>query len=574
MKLVRAIVFIFLTMIGSLVMAQPNSPDQPVGKVIFATGSAYANQVAMQSGSPIYVGQTLSTAGNGHLHIRMIDGAFISLRPSSSAKVAVYTIDLEEPANTHIRIDVQHGVVRSVTGKGGEKNHSAFRLNTPVAAIGIRGTDFIVYTDAISSVVDLRQGGIEMTPFSDTCSPMGTCAGHDSVTLIDRNPGLLAEVHAAQQKASRVNKVSAAVVPDKVEPAHPAESNSLKQAKEEPIVISSTPAAEVRTTGTSPVDGKKEASANTVVGSSQSSNTGAVAPASATVAGGKTGGTAASMVNESVNGSESVTSASTVKTPVSAAPSVASPTTLVSASSSSLAAASVGATVDVASIAPVTSDVGPKGSVTSELASRVISQATTDGSIKAVEKEITAVAVPTPIPALVSAVPSVDAKAQPFYWGRWTSYAENAEQNIVRDPARNKQVFAANTVMLLASKENSAPTLPKSGVVNFKQDKAEAHLLQGGALYDARVSNPALAINFDQNNFTTSLDVSSTQLISGTEHLRATGTLDANTGTLRSSGAADSNMTISGDVSDAASHAAYLFNQDKTGIVGAISWVQ
>jgi hypothetical protein len=263
-----------------------------------------------------------------------------------------------------------------------------------------------------------------------------------------------------------------------------------------------------------------------------------------------------------------------VKTPVSAAPSVASPTTLVSASSSSLAAASVGATVDVASIAPVTSDVGPKGSVTSELASRVISQATTDGSIKAVEKEITAVAVPTPIPALVSAVPSVDAKAQPFYWGRWTSYAENAEQNIVRDPARNKQVFAANTVMLLASKENSAPTLPKSGVVNFKQDKAEAHLLQGGALYDARVSNPALAINFDQNNFTTSLDVSSTQLISGTEHLRATGTLDANTGTLRSSGAADSNMTISGDVSDAASHAAYLFNQDKTGIVGAISWVQ
>jgi hypothetical protein len=112
--------------------------------------------------------------------------------------------------------------------------------------------------------------------------------------------------------------------------------------------------------------------------------------------------------------------------------------------------------------------------------------------------------------------------------------------------------------------------LPKNGVVNFKQDKAEAHVLRDGALHDASVSNAALAVNFDQNHFSTSLDVSSRQLANGTEHLRATGSLDASNGLLRGN-LTGSNMAVMGKVGDQAATAGYLFSQDATGVVGAVS---
>lgn len=555
MKLIQAVVFMCLTLFGSIVAAAPNAPDQPVGKVILATGDVYANQVALSSGASIYIGQSLATAAGGHLHIRMIDGAFLSLRPSTSVKVALYTVDLETPANTQIRIDVQHGVVRSVTGKGGETNKSAFRLNTPVAAIGIRGTDFTVYTDAISSVVDIRKGGIEMTPFSDACSPytLGVCGGGYSVTLLDRDPGLLAEVHAARQKANRVSKANATIIPDQVEPAHPSENSSLKQAKEHPVIISNAPTTDNKTTVANASADNNQTKTEDVPATAKGATT--ATPESTKALTNATATTPGSAVNESKTGNAMLTNTESSATTV-AVKSPLGTSGLVSNSS---------ATVDIAPIGTVATDVGPKGSVTSELANRVITQSTTDSSIKAVQAEVTHPTIPPT--ATVTAV----AKSQPFYWGRWSNYAENADQNIVRDPARNRQVFTANTAMLLASTESTTPNLPKSGVINFREDQAEAHVLRGGTLHDAGVQNAMLAVNFDQNHFSTSLDVSSNQLANGTEHLRATGTLNASQGILRSS-VTGSNMNVSGKVADGASHAAYLFDQESTGIVGAISW--
>lgn len=115
-------------------------------------------------------------------------------------------------------------------------------------------------------------------------------------------------------------------------------------------------------------------------------------------------------------------------------------------------------TADVASLSNVASEVGAKSSVTSELAGRVISQtptATDSQPAKSVVTTTTPVTVETPVQTPVVSTPvETNSKPQNFYWGRWTNYAENADQNIRNDPARSKQVFNANTVYLLASKES------------------------------------------------------------------------------------------------------------------------
>jgi hypothetical protein len=92
----------------------------------------------------VEVGQTVYTGPSGHLHLKMVDSAFISVRPNSRLLISQYEYDAANPANSKIRFSLEEGVARSITGKGGEANKAGYRLNTPLAAIGVRGTDFVV----------------------------------------------------------------------------------------------------------------------------------------------------------------------------------------------------------------------------------------------------------------------------------------------------------------------------------------------------------------------------------------------------------------------------------------------
>ena len=66
-----------------------------------------------------------------------------------------------------------------ITGKGGQANKEAFRLNTPVAAIGVRGTDFVVQTDSSITRVSVQQGGVAVSPLVGDCGTQtfGPCQG-------------------------------------------------------------------------------------------------------------------------------------------------------------------------------------------------------------------------------------------------------------------------------------------------------------------------------------------------------------------------------------------------------------
>ena len=111
MKLVQVLLFVFLLAVGGQTMAQPGANALVVGKVAFVVGVAYAQtgtgaKVKLQQGNAIFVGQTLSTNNTSHLHLSMMDGGFISLRPDAEVQVKRYNIDLAQPANTQIQLDV------------------------------------------------------------------------------------------------------------------------------------------------------------------------------------------------------------------------------------------------------------------------------------------------------------------------------------------------------------------------------------------------------------------------------------------------------------------------------------
>lgn len=169
-----------------------------VGEILFAVGERWQstqgqNKETPKRGSLVYEGDLLVTEATGFLQIRMIDEAFISLRSNSRLKIKGYVYDAKEPKNNRVNLLLEEGVVRSVTGKSGEMNRKRFRLSTPVAAIGVRGTDFTVYTNMHQSQVSVAQGGIVMTPFSSSCalSGEGPCEGGNAREFFAQQKGYL-----------------------------------------------------------------------------------------------------------------------------------------------------------------------------------------------------------------------------------------------------------------------------------------------------------------------------------------------------------------------------------------------
>lgn len=185
-----------------------------VGVVTFATGNARLitpgklGGAVVKKGDPIYAGQVIETAEAALVHVHLKDDAYLSVRPRSRLLVEAYEFDPAAPKGSKVKYTLDNGVARSITGKAGQANKSGFRFNTPVAAIGIRGTDFVVETTPDVTRAAINSGRIVMSGFGPHCSPSGLGPCGNGVAELGSRPGVLSneylEVRANQVKPTLV----------------------------------------------------------------------------------------------------------------------------------------------------------------------------------------------------------------------------------------------------------------------------------------------------------------------------------------------------------------------------------
>lgn len=194
-------------------------------------------------GQNILVGQTLQTGDNGHIHLRMVDGAFVSLRPTSRMKIDEYKYDQTTPSNNNIKFNVEQGVVRSITGKAGEAAKDKYRMNTPLAAIGIRGTDFVVRVSQELTRVTVQSGAIVMSPLSKDCTAtgFGACNSESSRVLsaIMKNTDL--ELRGVSTVPRPVPQDKSLDTPNVVAPPRPEEPKVSADTQPKAAVLPATP---------------------------------------------------------------------------------------------------------------------------------------------------------------------------------------------------------------------------------------------------------------------------------------------------------------------------------------------
>ena len=178
-----------LSMLGVACCALAATLPPVVGEAVMVIGVANISPAEgvgrpIARGDAVREGDRIETDAGGHVHLRFVDGARVSVRPFSRLQVENYSHSQQQPDSGAIRFRLDHGVVRSVTGAWGELARERFRLNTPLAAIGIKGTDFIASTDADKTLASVFTGAIILAPLTASCAgSLGPCLGTSDTLL-------------------------------------------------------------------------------------------------------------------------------------------------------------------------------------------------------------------------------------------------------------------------------------------------------------------------------------------------------------------------------------------------------
>jgi len=174
----RALITAFLVF-GILILRTPLAlaGGPSVGEVTLSVGVSQIQREgrleAVSKGMAVLLGDVIRTTASGHVHVRFVDGARLSVRPESVLHVQVYRYDAARPRDSMVKFYLETGTVREISGLAAESAREGFRLNTPLVAIGVKGTDFVTQATSASAVVLVNQGAIVLAPLDAACRADG-----------------------------------------------------------------------------------------------------------------------------------------------------------------------------------------------------------------------------------------------------------------------------------------------------------------------------------------------------------------------------------------------------------------
>lgn len=123
--------------------AAPAWAIELAGRVIRLQGSAIATgdtgfSRPLEPGSTILVGDRVATGADSRLRLLMTDGGQLTLGSSSTLTIDAW---VDDPTAGRARIGIVEGVFEAVSGAIAALGPDRMEIATPVAVLGVRGTD-------------------------------------------------------------------------------------------------------------------------------------------------------------------------------------------------------------------------------------------------------------------------------------------------------------------------------------------------------------------------------------------------------------------------------------------------
>lgn len=128
------------------------------GKVILVKGKALAidqtgKERKLKRRAQIFTGDTIKTNKKSSMRIVMVDQSLLSLKPESVLKIADYKFSFAEKEKDAMALDLLKGGMRAVTGIIGVRSKRKYKVKSPTATMGVRGTAMEIIIDDNGKVI-------------------------------------------------------------------------------------------------------------------------------------------------------------------------------------------------------------------------------------------------------------------------------------------------------------------------------------------------------------------------------------------------------------------------------------
>ena len=137
------------------------------GRIIMARGDVQAiNDEGvirqLKRRDSIYNHEVIKTGKESKVQIRFIDNALLALKAESELNIKAYIYSATDEKDNQVLMELVAGGFRTLTGKIGKGNKAAYKIDTPVASIGIRGTLYDVQISFDKILAGVWKGGISL----------------------------------------------------------------------------------------------------------------------------------------------------------------------------------------------------------------------------------------------------------------------------------------------------------------------------------------------------------------------------------------------------------------------------
>lgn len=180
-------------LVGALVCWAGAASAAMVARVSLAVGEVTlikpdGASAALMRGAELAEQDRIVTGKNGMAMLVFTDQGRVAIRPDSELVIRKYADDPTGQA-TQLQLDLMRGTVRQISGRAAQRQPDRYRLNTPIAAIGVRGTDFLAKASQGAVQTYVHEGAITVQPMQ-----MGQSTGMQML-------GVAGQTHYLQARA-------------------------------------------------------------------------------------------------------------------------------------------------------------------------------------------------------------------------------------------------------------------------------------------------------------------------------------------------------------------------------------
>ncbi|QQS54089.1 MAG: FecR domain-containing protein [Candidatus Competibacteraceae bacterium] len=165
---IQALMTSLAALLGLLLSVVAWAAPEAIGTLAEAQGRVEINGVPTPAGAELRLGMRVVTGTDSQATLKFLDGQTINLDPETVFWIKNYRYAKDKPKNNRSSTALVKGGMRFISGAMSKESPQAIRIDTPVATIGIRGTEFTMTVGSDGLYLHVISGAVMVTAAGQT----------------------------------------------------------------------------------------------------------------------------------------------------------------------------------------------------------------------------------------------------------------------------------------------------------------------------------------------------------------------------------------------------------------------